>query len=229
MEKPNYYAIITADVRYDKRLNSFAKLIYAEITALANKEGYCWANNFFFAKNFETTERTVQRALSLLEDYGYIKKELLNNNTERKMYICKTKLSEGVDKVVSPTNDKKVIHNNTSKNNKKEYVYSRDLLDFEKFWKNLRGRKIQKPAALKAYSQIDTELSAEELAQKFNKLYDSREEKFVPYPQKWLKNEGWNDEVKNTVSGHVYMADDEVYRDKDGYIISKKEYEELYK
>ncbi|BCV05234.1 MAG: hypothetical protein CM15mV101_210 [uncultured marine virus] len=65
-------------------------------------------------------------------------------------------------------------------------------------------------------------MSAEELAQKFNKLFDSREEKYVPYPQKWLNNEGWNDDIKNNISGHVYMSDDEVYRDKDGYIISKK-------
>jgi DNA-binding MarR family transcriptional regulator len=229
MNKPNYYAVITAEVRYDTRLTSFAKLMYAEITALANKEGYCWANNTFFAKNYETTERTVQRALSQLEEFGYIRKELTNNNTERKLYIAMTKESEGVDKVVSTTNDKKVIHNTIKDNNKKEYIYKRDLEDFNKFWQKLQGRKVQKPAALKAYVAIDTELSADELAQKFNALLHSREEKFVPYPQKWLKNEGWNDEVKNTVGGHVYMSDDEVYRDADGYIISKQEYEQLQK
>jgi hypothetical protein len=227
MEKPNYYAVITADVRYDKRLTSFAKLIFAEITALTNKEGYCWANNFFFAKNFETTERTVQRALSTLEEYGYIRKELLNNNTERKLYICATKQSEGVDKTVTVTNDKKVIHNTTRENTKKEYIYNRDLIDFEKFWKGLHGRKLHKPSALKAYTQIDTELSAEELAQKFNELLHSREEKFVPYPVKWLKNEGWNDEIKEESSGKAWMSDSGVYRDADGYIISKEEYEKL--
>jgi|TARA_R100000479_G_scaffold116259_3_gene59154 DNA-binding MarR family transcriptional regulator len=229
MEKPNYYAVLTSEVRYDKRLTAFAKLMYAEVTALANKEGYCWANNSFFAKNYETTERTVQRALSSLEEYGYIRKEITNHNTERKLYITMTKQSEGVDKTVSTSPDKKVIHNNTSSNNKKEYIYKRDLEDFGKFWNKLQGRKVAKPSALKAYVQIDTELSAEELAQKFNLLLNSREEKFCPYPQKWLKNEGWNDEVNNKITGHVYMSDDEVYRDADGYIISKKEYEKLYK
>ena len=228
MEKPNYYAIITAEVRYDKRLSPFSKLIYCEVTALANKEGYCWANNFYFAKNFETTERTVQRALAQLEEYGYIRKEILEDS-KRKLYIVATKMSVGYDETVIRDHDKNVIHNTIKKNNKKEYIYHRDLLDFEKFWSKLRGRKIQKPSALKAYTKIDTELSAEELAQKFNKLFDSREEKYVPYPQKWLNNEGWNDDIKNNISGHVYMSDDEVYRDKDGYIISKKEYEELYK
>ena len=229
MDKPNYYAVLTAEVRYDKRLTPFAKLIFAEITALTNKEGFCWANNFFFAKNFETTERTVQRALSTLEEYGYIRKELLNNNTERKLYICATKQSEGVDKTVGSSHDKKVIQNTTSKNIKKEYIYKRDLEDFGKFWNKLEGRKLQKPSALKAYVQIDTELSAEELAQKFNELYHSREEKYVPYPQKWLKNEGWNDELKEESTGKAYMMDSGVYRDADGYIISKEEYEQINK
>ena len=229
MDKPNYYAVITAEVRYDTRLTPFAKLMYAEVVALANKEGYCWANNSFFAKNYETTERTVQRALSLLEEYGYIYKEITNNNTERKLYITMTKQSEGVDKTVSTPPDKKVIQNNTSKNIKKEYIYKRDLEDFGKFWNKLQGRKLQKPSALKAYVQIDTELSAEELAEKFNELLHSREEKYVPYPQKWLKNEGWNDEVKEESSGKAYISDTGVYRDADGYIISKEEYEQINK
>ena len=228
MEKPSYYAILPAIVRYDKNLSQFAKLIYAEITALSNKEGYCWANNFYFANLYETTVRTVQRALNDLEKQQYIYKEN-HKDKGRLIFIGQTKLSSTHDKNVIPPNDKNVVHNTIKDNTKKEYIYQRDLLDFEKFWSKLRGRKVAKPSAFKAYCQIDTDMSAEELAQKFNRLLDSREEKFCPYPQKWLKNEGWNDEVKNNISSHVYMADDEVYRDKDGYIISKKEYEELYK
>jgi hypothetical protein len=228
MDKPNYYSVITAEVRYDKRLTPFAKLIYAEVTALANKEGYCWANNFYFAKNFETTERTVQRALAQLERYGYIRKKLLDDG-QRNLYIGSTKLSLEGDKTVIQNHDNNVIHNTTRENIKKEYVYKRDLEDFKIFWNKLQGRKLQKPSALKAYCQIDTELSAEELAQKFNQLLHSREEKFVPYPQKWLKNEGWNDEIKEESSGKAWVSDSGVYRDADGYIISKEEYEQIYK
>ena len=36
-EQPNYYAIIPATVRYDTNLKYAKKLLYGEITALANK------------------------------------------------------------------------------------------------------------------------------------------------------------------------------------------------
>lgn len=42
MEQPNYYAIIPACVRYAK-IKANAKLLYGEITALANKTGECYA------------------------------------------------------------------------------------------------------------------------------------------------------------------------------------------
>ena len=51
-EKPNYYAVVPANVRYSRDLSSTAKLIYGEIAALANKEGYCFASNAYFASLF---------------------------------------------------------------------------------------------------------------------------------------------------------------------------------
>ncbi len=41
--KPNFYAILPATVRYDERLNAIQKLFYAEISALSTKEKRCWA------------------------------------------------------------------------------------------------------------------------------------------------------------------------------------------
>jgi hypothetical protein len=37
-EKPSFYAILPADVRYAEDLTSLQKILYAEITALTNKE-----------------------------------------------------------------------------------------------------------------------------------------------------------------------------------------------
>lgn len=70
--KPGFYAVLPASVRYDDRLRPNGKLLYAEITALASKDGYCWADNRFFAENFGITERSVQTLLRQLEELGYI-------------------------------------------------------------------------------------------------------------------------------------------------------------
>ena len=41
--RANYYAIIPAKVRYDKNLKPAEKILYGELTALSNKNGYCHA------------------------------------------------------------------------------------------------------------------------------------------------------------------------------------------
>ena len=76
-EKPAYYAIITADVRYDNRLKANEKLLYAEITALANKSGICFAKNSYFAELYGVQDRIVSRWISSLVKYGYINNELI--------------------------------------------------------------------------------------------------------------------------------------------------------
>lgn len=75
-EQPNYYAIIPANVRYDKELNANAKLLYSEITALSNKEGYCWASNDYFAKLYNVSKRSIIEWLNLLKDKKYIETKI---------------------------------------------------------------------------------------------------------------------------------------------------------
>lgn len=76
-EKPNYYAILTADVRYDKRLRDKAKLLYSEISALSNKEGYCYASNKYFAELYDVSITTISTLIKELIDYGYIESEII--------------------------------------------------------------------------------------------------------------------------------------------------------
>jgi hypothetical protein len=54
------------------RLSANAKLLYGEITALCNKEGYCWAGNQYFAELYGTTPRTARRWITELETGGYV-------------------------------------------------------------------------------------------------------------------------------------------------------------
>ena len=110
-DKPNYYAIIPAKVRYSS-LKPNAKLLYGEITALSNKLGYCYASNNYFAELYGVSKNTVSRWLSDLKKLGFITIEIQRN--EKKEII---KRIIGIDKKVVSSNDKIVKENNTSNNN----------------------------------------------------------------------------------------------------------------
>ena len=86
--QPNFYAIIPANVRYDKKLVPNAKLLYGEITALCNQEGFCWADNAYFANLYKVDNKTISRWISSLESSGYLMVEhFQNNGNTRKIYI----------------------------------------------------------------------------------------------------------------------------------------------
>jgi hypothetical protein len=77
MEKPSYYSIIPASVRYDKRLTANAKLLYAEITALTNMNGQCFATNDYFSKLYGVSKQSISSWIKNLVDCGYIKSEII--------------------------------------------------------------------------------------------------------------------------------------------------------
>jgi len=68
--------MIPASVRYDKRLNANAKLLYGEITALCNEKGYCWASNRYFAELYEVSVQSISKWIKNLSECGYINMQL---------------------------------------------------------------------------------------------------------------------------------------------------------
>lgn len=81
---PSYYANITADVRYNKELTPNAKLLFAEITALTNKFGYCFASNNYFASLYEVTPQAISKWVKQLEKFNFINIEYLRDGKEIK-------------------------------------------------------------------------------------------------------------------------------------------------
>ena len=132
-EQPNYYSIIPATVRYDEKLKANEKLLYGEITALANKNGYCWATNLYFSRLYNVTRETVSRWISNLEQKGYIRTEVIRNKDtqvieKRTIYIQPMPIDEKIntpkqkdqypiDEKVNTLLTKKSKSNNTSINN----------------------------------------------------------------------------------------------------------------
>lgn len=86
--RPAYYAVLTADVRYDRTLRPNAKLLYAELTSLCNQYGYCWATNAYFAELYSMTPNAIGRLISQLAKRGYIRCEMMatETGTERRIY-----------------------------------------------------------------------------------------------------------------------------------------------
>lgn len=84
MEQPSYYSILTANVRYDKTLKANEKLLFSEITALSNKNGYCHAGNKYFADLYGVSKISVSNWINHLKACGYLKVEMIKEGKEIK-------------------------------------------------------------------------------------------------------------------------------------------------
>lgn len=131
--KKSYYAIIPANVRYDEDLTANAKLLYGEITALCNQEGYCWASNSYFAKLYEVSNRTISKWISQLVNKGYITREvdykegtkeverrllrIGNHPIEEKFNTPSRKVHDPMEEKFSRGMEEKFQENNTDLNN----------------------------------------------------------------------------------------------------------------
>ena len=114
MSTPSYYAILPSDVRYASNISSSEKLLYAELTALCSKHGYCWASNSYFSELYNVNKNTVSSWVSSLvkRDYIHIDVDRSKGNL-RKVYLKK---HIGIPKKMN-TYTEKAEHNN-KKNNK---------------------------------------------------------------------------------------------------------------
>ena len=141
MDKPNYYATITAEVRYSKKLTPNSKLLYAEITALSSKDGICWASNKYFSNLYEVSTVTISRWISSLVENGFINREMVYKKgtkeiDKRYLQLC----NGGINKNVNAPINKNVKDNNTSINNtsinisnrRKDFVLNVMSFDYDK-------------------------------------------------------------------------------------------------
>ena len=119
-EKPTYYAIIPASVRYSN-LKPNAKLLYGEITALSNKLGFCYATNNYFAELYNVSKNTISSWLSDLNKAGFITIDIIRNDRKQ---IIKRKL--GIKQKDDTPIHEKLKGNSTSINNTSNNIYIKE-------------------------------------------------------------------------------------------------------
>lgn len=132
MEKPNFYAILPANVRYDKELKAAAKLLYAEITSLSSKYGYCTASNQYFAEVYQMSDRNIKMLIKQLSDMGYVTVVIdKDNGNSRRIFISgavyppsEKNFTPSEKNILTPSekffltpSEKNFLYNNTRKNN----------------------------------------------------------------------------------------------------------------
>jgi len=211
-EKPNYFSVIPANVRYDKDLSPNAKLLYAEITSLCNSRGFCFATDDYFCQLYELSKSSIQRLLVALEQKEYIKREIIYKQgtkeiLDRHIYILDPLYSNmGIP---MPKNEYTPIPKNETDNNK----YINNKLnntpynppkgdkkfseEFESFWKEFpKQRAGSKDKAYTSFCRVLKEKRATvEVLLKSVKQYalsDEVKKGFAKGCAAWLNDDRFN-------------------------------------
>ena len=135
MEHPSCYSILTADVRYDKRLKPNEKLLFSEITALSNKRGYCNASNNYFAQLYDVTTVTASTWVNHLKDRGYIDVEMIYDGKqikERRIFVNSNPIKENFNTPIKENfKDNKYNNKINNKYNGNNKIYKKNMANFE--------------------------------------------------------------------------------------------------
>lgn len=119
MDKPTYYTIIPAEVRYNKKISANEKVLYSEIFTLAQKGGTCFASNGFFADLYGVNKRTIQKWISTLKENKLIKisYQIKNGNVEKRIITPLARNGTPPSSKGHPPHVRKGTYNNTRYNN----------------------------------------------------------------------------------------------------------------
>ena len=185
MQQPNFYAIIPANVRYCKEIEMGAKLLYAEITALCQQEGYCWASNHYFSELYDVDVRTIQRWITSLKKAGFVSIEIESKSFQsserkiflspeiKKMFTARQKCHPPMTKM-SPPHDKNVTLLSSSS------LRSEELNRIEE-----RGSEKKEPPAKQAVAPLSAD--ATELFSFFKQKILEKHPNIVPREKAWCE------------------------------------------
>lgn len=226
--RPSYWAVVPSVVRYDEELAPNAKLLYAEISALTDERGYCYAQNSYFCRVYGWSQKTVSRLLIALKEKGFIRVDVIRNKRthgveERRIYAGINPALNLPPKIVgkSPPElsgrvpDKNEIANKEEQNSiinppipptggRCASLPKWDPEGFEKFWDYYRthARGENRSGAVKAWDKLRPD---KELIQTMGKalMVQIQSEEWrrgvgIPHMATWLNNRRWEDVTEAT-------------------------------
>jgi hypothetical protein len=202
--KPSFFSVTPATVRYDKRLKPLARLLYGEITALANSKGYCWASNQYFADLYEVSKQTVSAWVNQLLEFGYIRVEIIYKEGSKEIqgryiYI----FDEPTLKIMNTPILKNAKDNTTASNSTVINTNETVFVPFERFWSiyprhDTKAESQKKWLALKVTEAMLDQMQRVITASKQSEAWTKDNGKFIPMPATWLNKRRWEDEVTGT-------------------------------
>ena len=156
MTKPNYFANIPAHVRYSD-ITPNAKLLYAEITALLQMNGVCFASNKYFSTLYNKNKTTISRWISELKQKGFIKitytyKEGTREIENRYIQICYDGISKNERGVLAKMlKSNNTINNTNLTDSNKKGRFKKPTIDEVKNYCILRKNNIDAEAFIDFY------------------------------------------------------------------------------
>lgn len=226
--RPAYWAVIPAGVRYDPELPPNAKLLYAEISALADSRGFCWASNGHLGKLFSLSPRTIRDLTAKLAEHGYITVEVVRDAkgevVERRLWVDQPRIPDPPPADFCHTPPADFCRENNTRNlplppivpqpgdvpakpqpqkraPKAAPVWKPER--FAGFWKTYpRGE--DKQAAIRAWDRLkpsDATIDAMGPALLRQIKTCENPKRYMPYASAWLNGRRWEDEDKTPVVG----------------------------
>ena len=154
-EKPSYYAIIPAEVRYSKKLTPNAKLLYAEITALCNMNGKCTASTEYFCRLYEVSRGAVQNWLKMLDDNGYIDRTVIYRQGSKEILHRYINLKDkGSINISTDNTNINITNTNLTDSNKKAFFKKPTVEEVHQYC-NERKNKVCADAFIDFYESKD--------------------------------------------------------------------------
>ena len=204
-----YYAVIPAEVLHSHQISSTAKILYAHLSTLAQKEGFAFPRNKYLSEAMDISASQVTRLITELEDCGFLKRDVINGR--RILWIGSAEMrdqlrinaDEGQQKCgggVRKNADHNSIKNNSNNKHYNVIVFPWQTVAFEEAWNEWRDYKksqfkkwYKRPqdeqAALMRLQKLvgdDEQLAIESIQNSISNLYQGL---FLPHNKKTKTND----------------------------------------